>query len=220
MEIAYPLEQVADNDRGIRMTESELLTSAKNGSLEAFNLLVLKYQTVVYNIAYWMMKDRHTAEDVTQDTFLKAYLRIHQFRGGTFRSWLLRIARNTCLDELRRQNRQRNEPLYPKNRYDDEIESPTWLADTGSIQLNIENKELRNAIRLWMQELHANYSIAVMLVDVMALDYAEASEILDVPIGTIKSRVARARMHLRSRLNHYQSEPRLWKEGNFLGQME
>jgi RNA polymerase sigma-70 factor (ECF subfamily) len=194
--IALTSEQ---NSLGCQGTEIDLLACAQAGELDAFNQLVLLYQSEVYNLAYWLVADSQTAEDVTQESFLKAFQHMRQFRGGSFRSWLLRITRNTCLDELRRQKRQ---PIDQYHSYDGEDGTPGWMGTSGSIQHTVENNELKNTIRSGIQNLHARFSQAVILVDIMTLEYAEAAAILNAPIGTIKSRVARGRMALRSHLTH------------------
>ena len=86
--------------------EERLVADAQRGSIDAFNRLVRQHERQVYNVALRMVGQADAAEDVTQDTFLLAYKSLHQFRGGLFRAWLLRIATNRCYDELRRRQRR------------------------------------------------------------------------------------------------------------------
>ncbi|HEY4720682.1 MAG TPA: sigma-70 family RNA polymerase sigma factor, partial [Anaerolineae bacterium] len=88
------------------MDENALIQSARKGDLNAFNTLVLAYQHQVYNLAYRIMGEQAAAEDATQDTFISAYKNLKSFRGGSFKSWLLRIVTNACYDDLRRRKRR------------------------------------------------------------------------------------------------------------------
>ena len=88
------------------MDEAALIKKAQDGDVAAFNRLVLKYQEAVYNVAYRIMGDPQSAEDATQEAFISAYKALKRFRGGNFKSWLMRIATNACYDELRRRKRR------------------------------------------------------------------------------------------------------------------
>ena len=88
------------------MDEESLIHAAKRGDLDAFNRLVIEYQSRAYNLAYRFMSDPASAADATQDAFISAFRGIGKFRGGSFRSWLLRIVVNACYDELRRRKRR------------------------------------------------------------------------------------------------------------------
>ena len=88
------------------MDEAALIQKAQNGDVAAYNRLVLKYQEGVYNVAYRIMGEPHAAEDATQEAFISAYGSLKSFRGGSFKSWLMRIATNACYDELRRRKRR------------------------------------------------------------------------------------------------------------------
>lgn len=180
------------------MDEQPLITSAQSGSLDAFNQLVLLHQDLVYRQAFWMLGEPEAAEDITQDTFLLAYRNLPSFRGGSFKAWLFRIVSNLCYDELRRKNRRPTQPLNPTDSEDDEIESPAWLADSGPTPEElVERADLRQTLQRFLEELPAEYRSLVLLVDVEGLNYMEAAQALDIPVGTVKSRLARARMRLR-----------------------
>src|SRR4030043_149192 len=92
--------------------EYGLVTNAVNGDLDAFNQLVLTYQDILYNHALNLLGDPHWAEDVTQESFLKAFRKLSDFRGGSFRAWMLKIATNTSYDLYRRKNRHPTQPLH------------------------------------------------------------------------------------------------------------
>jgi RNA polymerase sigma-70 factor (ECF subfamily) len=177
------------------MEESELILRAKQGDLDAFNQLVLHYQTQVYNLACRMMSDTMLADDVTQDTFISAYRHINSFRGGSFRAWLLRIASNNCYDELRRVKRKPDQPLYPIDpESGEENEDPVWLSDNGDLPEDfIHSKELEDAIQRCIDQLQSQFKAVLIMVDVQGMDYQEASQAAAAPIGTVRSRLARAR---------------------------
>lgn len=186
------------------MDEAALIQAAKQGDLDAFNRLVLAYQDMVYGQAYRMINEPEVAEDATQDAFISAYRNLKSYRGGSFKAWLLRIVTNACYDELRRRKRRPTTPLEPLDQDDEEIESPRWLADPGeSPEDAAERSELADALQNCLQGLSPEFRTVVILVDVQGMDYQEASETVGTALGTIKSRLARARLKLRDCLQGY-----------------
>jgi RNA polymerase sigma-70 factor (ECF subfamily) len=177
--------------------EENWIESARQGDLEAFNSLVLAYQDRVYNQAYRMLGSSQAAEDAAQQAFLAAFQKIHQFRGDNFRAWLLRIVINLCYDELRRNKRQFTVPLEPMDSDGEEIEEPRWLADPGeSLEETIERAELNFLLQKALNALPPYLREVIVLVDIQDFKYEEAAEIAGVPIGTVKSRLARGRTAL------------------------
>lgn len=182
-------------------SETSLIDAVLEGDLDAFNQLVLEYQDLAYNHAYALLGDPAAAEDATQDSFIRAFQNLNSFRGGSFRAWLLRIVTNSSYDMLRRVKRHPMEPLFPKDEYGQEVESPAWLADPGpSVEAIVEEKELSEDLHHILDELPDIYRSVISLVDLNELDYEEAAASLNVPIGTIKSRLARARLQVKQRL--------------------
>lgn len=180
------------------MHEGELIYAAKKGDLDAFNRLVLAYQDLVYNQAYHMMGESESAEDATQEAFISAYRNLQSYRGGSFRAWLLRIVTNACYDELRRRKRRPTTSLEPLNSEGEEIESPRWLVDPGESPEELsERAELRQAIQNCMEGLPPEFRAVVILVDIQGFDYHEASQAIGKPVGTVKSRLSRARERMR-----------------------
>ncbi|HKJ27964.1 MAG TPA: sigma-70 family RNA polymerase sigma factor [Anaerolineales bacterium] len=176
------------------MDEARMVEYALQGDLDAFNRLVLAYQDLAYNVAYRIMGNPSAAEDMTQDAFISAYRKLKTFRGGSFKAWLLRIVTNACYDELRRYKRRPIVALEPVGPDQEEIESPFWLEDPGeSPEETAERTELSAAIQHCLDDLDVDFKAVVVLVDVQGMDYKEAAETLDSPLGTIKSRLARAR---------------------------
>lgn len=181
--------------------ELQHIQQARQGDLEAFNQIVLEYQSVVYNYAYWLVKHRETAEDLTQEAFIRAFQNLNQYRGGSLRAWLMRIVANAGVDELRRLKRQHTLSLTCLDQDGEAFESDEWLRDPGaSVEEKAEQKEFRARLQQYLDELPDEYRRALLLVDVFEMDYAEAAAAMTVPIGTVKSRLARARIRLRKRL--------------------
>ena len=187
------------------MDELELANAARAGDLNAFNRLVLIHQEMAYNLAFRILSDPDAAEDATQQAFISAYQHIQGFRGGSFKSWLLRIVTNQCYDELRRQKRQPQVPIEPVSpEGEDEIESPDWLADENlSPEESVEAIELEQAIQYCLKNLPNEFRIIVVMVDVEGFDYKDVSQAIQRPLGTIKSRLARARLRLQECLQGF-----------------
>ena len=185
--------------------ERDLLTAARRGDLEAFNRLVLAYQEEVYALAYRMLGDPEAAADATQETFLAAWRHLKGFRGGSFRGWLLRIATNACYDELRRRGRRPQVPLEG-TREEGEADALPWMADpnpASSPEAVLQRRELQQALETCIRRLPPKLRAALLLVDVHGLDYAEAAASLGVPLGTVKSRLARARRAMQACLGAF-----------------
>ena len=180
------------------MDEAVLIQDAQGGDLDAFNRLVLAYQNLVYSQAYRMMGETHSAEDATQEAFISAYRSLRSYRGGSFKSWLLRIVTNACYDELRWRKRRPTTPLEPVDEDDETIESPHWLADPGETpEEAAERAELSSALQHCLDDLPEDFRTVVILVDIQGFDYSDASDVIRKPLGTVKSRLARARVRLR-----------------------
>lgn len=186
------------------MDEAALIEQARDGDLNAFNHLVLEYQNMAFNLAARMLGDDDAAADVTQNAFLSAYRSLDGFRGGSFRAWVMRMVSNACYDELRRRKRRPTISLEPVNEDDEEIESPTWLADdSASPETEVERAELDQALQSCLNGLPEEFRAVVVMVDVEGLDYQEVSVAVGKPLGTVKSRLARARLKMRDCLRQF-----------------
>ncbi|GAB4491338.1 MAG: RNA polymerase sigma factor SigM [Anaerolineales bacterium] len=186
------------------MNESALIHDAQHGDLEAFNRLVLAYQDALYNTALRILGDEERAADATQEAFISAFRAINSYRGGSFKAWLLRTVTNACYDELRRQKRRPTTPLEPETEDDEELESPRWLADNAmSPEEKFDAAELEHAIQHCLEALPTDFRAVVVLADVQGLDYAEVAAAVRSPLGTVKSRLARARLRLRECLQDF-----------------
>jgi len=186
------------------MDEVLLIQDAQNGNLDAFNRLVLAYQDQVYNQAYRIIGEAEAAADAAQDAFISAYNHLKSYRGGSFRAWLLRIVTNSCYDELRRRQRRPTSPLEPLDDAGEEIESPGWMVDpSDGPEDHMERAEIRYAIQHCLEGLTLEFRTVVILVDVQGMDYVEAAQVIGKPLGTVKSRLARARTRLQDCLKGF-----------------
>ena len=188
--------------------EPTLTQKASKGDLESFNQLVLHYQNLAYNHAYALLGDADLAEDATQVGFINAFQAMSGYRGGPFRSWLLKIVTNCAYDLMRRAYRHPSQPLFPADENGEEIESASWLVDpSASVEDTVEQNEFSRHLYELVDELPEVYRTVITMIDIDELEYAEAAEVLGVPIGTIKSRLARARLQLQKKLNGYVEAP-------------
>lgn len=184
-------------------TDETWIERASNGDLDAFNQLVLKHQDLAYRHAVSMLNDGWMAEEVVQEGFLKAFQNMKSFRGGSFRAWLMRIVTNTAYDVLRQTSKQRIQPLFPEDDDGEEMESPHWLADPNAqVEGAVEEEERTKFIYRTMNELQDIYRNVLTLVDLQDFDYEEAAQTLNVPVGTVKSRLARARLQMKEKLGN------------------
>ena len=186
------------------MNEEALIHDAQAGNLDAFNALVLHYQDSVFNTALRILGDEDLASDATQEAFLSAFRSITSFRGGSFKAWLMRTVTNACYDELRRQKRRPSVPLEPESEDGEEIDSPRWLADPNmSPEQKAEADEVEHAIQHCLNNLPVEFKTVVVMADIQGMDYSEVAIAVRVPLGTIKSRLARARLRLRECLRGF-----------------
>ena len=186
------------------MDELALIKSAQHGDLDAFNSLVLAYQDILFNTALRILGDDELAADATQDAFISAFRSLNGYRGGSFKAWLLRTVTNACYDELRRKKRRPTTPLEPDGSDGDEMDTPRWLADPGlTPEQSAEAVELEHAIQHCLENLPLEFRTVVVMADLQGLDYTEVAAATRAPLGTIKSRLARARLRLRECLQGF-----------------
>jgi RNA polymerase sigma-70 factor (ECF subfamily) len=183
-------EPVADEER-------RLIDAAQRGDVESFNALVRLYEGRVYNLCYRMMGDADSAADAAQDAFLSAFRNLRKFRGGSFRSWMLRIATNACYDMLRIRKRRPTTSL-DLDTDDEEDSSPLQIADKGETPDDFALRhELSAAIHQAIGQLPDDQRIVLILSDIQGLAYDEIAEVTNANLGTVKSRLSRGRARLR-----------------------
>jgi len=178
------------------MNEFDAIKEAQNGSLSAFNQLVMAYQGTAYNAAYRVIGNGEAAADACQDAFIKAYKAIKQYKGGSFKSWLLRIVTNTCYDHIRYKSRR------PATSLEDLTENPDDHSDklvsqTERPEESILRGELSDLIQVGINQLPEDQRIVLVLSDVQGFPYQEIADIIEQPLGTVKSRLSRGRRRLR-----------------------
>jgi RNA polymerase sigma-70 factor, ECF subfamily len=203
-------------DVGERMSEEQhgrassheidlaLVAMSQRGDRSAFNQLVEGYQAGAYALAMRMVGDPDLAADVTQDAFFAAYRAIGSFRGSSFRAWLYRIVSNVCIDHFRTQARRPSVSLDASLEQSRENEgtSAAWIpAAIVDSTWDPEQVALRAETILHIQaallELPTEQRLAVILCDIECLPYDEIARVMDTSVGTVKSRIARGRGHLR-----------------------
>ena len=189
------------------MDETALIHSAVDGDLDAFNRLVLEYQESAFNVALRMLGEVPAAEDATQNAFISAFRNLHQYRGGSFKAWVFRMVTNACYDELRRRQRRPTVSLEDDGEGDQAPLEESLAATDPSApdpQIALEQQELEHAIQHCLDNLPVEFRTAVILADIEGLDYEDISRVSGIPLGTIKSRLARARFKLRDCLKAFE----------------
>ena len=182
------------------MNEPALIASARKGDLDAFNTLVLAYHHQVYNLAYRIMGDEASAADATQEAFISAYKHMESFRGDSFKSWIFRIVTNACYDELRRRKRRPASSLEGLAG-DEDLEIEYDIPDeSDSPEARVERRELAQVLQFGIETLPPDQRITLVLSDVQNMSYEEIAAITGANLGTVKSRLSRARAKLRDYL--------------------
>lgn len=185
-------------------SEIRWIAEAQKGDLDAFNRLVMLHQDRVFNTTFRILGSVDEAEDAAQKTFISAYQNIRSFRGGSFKAWLLRSAVNACYDELRRSKRHPSISIDDNTREDTADLADYVLPDPSPAPPEVsEMRELQQAVQHCLRELPPDFRAVAVLADVEELDYEEISRITGNPLGTVKSRLARARQKLRGCLEDF-----------------
>lgn len=183
--------------------EQALIHHARRGDLDAFNALVLNYQNSVYTLAYRIMGDASSASDVTQEAFILAFRRLSTYRGGSFKSWLLRITANQCYDALRRIRRKPAVSIedLPGAEADD---GPALPDNSDTPEEVVQQQELQQAIQECINSLSPDQRVVLVMSDVEGFSYQEIADEVGANLGTIKSRLSRARAAVRDCLQAVQ----------------
>jgi RNA polymerase sigma-70 factor, ECF subfamily len=181
------------------LDDEALVRRAQAGDLDAFNQLVVRHERPVFNVALRLLRDVGLAEDATQDAFIRAWQNIGSFQTGSVRSWLYKIATNRAYDMLRASARR---PAGSLEAEMVEIE-PIWSA-SGAGEESPDAHALRRELSIYLERalisLPDDQRMVVMLVDVQGLDYHEVAETMGIALGTVKSRLSRARAKVRQAL--------------------
>ena len=187
--------------------DADLVATARAGDAAAFRRIVLKYQRPIYGLALRMMGSPAEAEDLAQEVFVKAYHGLAGFRGeARLRSWLFTIATNHCLNALKARGRRREVPLEPPAGTGDPPDGPTGpVVANGrpTPEEDLVRGELRERVRAALDTLTPDHKAVLVLRDIQGLAYEEIAKVLAIELGTVRSRLHRARMELRGRLTPY-----------------
>jgi len=178
--------------------EKSLIAAARRGDTHSFNQLVSLYQDMVYNVAYRILGDADAAADASQEAFLSAYQAVGRFKGGSFKAWLLRIATNACYDQLRVLQRRPTSSLEAI--YTDTDPSSHFVNGHETPEEHALRGELGQAIQLGIEALPPDQRVTLVLSDVQGLSYNEIAQVTNTSVGTVKSRLNRARTRLRDLL--------------------
>jgi RNA polymerase sigma-70 factor (ECF subfamily) len=181
------------------MDEQASIRAAQRGNLDAFNDLVLHYQSQVYNVAYRIMGDGDSASDAAQEAFISAYRAIMSYRGGSFKGWLMRIVTNACYDELRRRKRRPASSLEAIH-VADAAPGEVLVNGAESPEAYAQRQDLNRTLHSALQTLPEDQRMALVLSDVQGYNYQEIAEITGTSLGTVKSRLSRARAKMRDLL--------------------
>jgi RNA polymerase sigma-70 factor, ECF subfamily len=191
---------------GVPDDEQALISAAQRGRADSFNRLVATYQDLAYNVALRLVGDPETAADATQEAFLAAFRHLDQFKGGSFKSWLLRIVTNCCYDALRsgrRRDATSLDTLVDETGFD-------VVDTTGAIPETIALRaELLGCVEEGLRTLPIDQRAVLVLYDVHGLSYDEVARVLNTSLGTVKSRLSRARGRLRDYLMRHRE---LWQD--------
>lgn len=180
-----------------RDTDQLLVERVQAGDKRAFNLLVSKYHRKVIRLISRLVRDPAEVEDIAQEAFIKAYRSMSQFRGDSaFYTWLYRIAVNTAKNALVASNR-RPVPLSDLTRSDDDSDAEAWIPEAGidsqTPEAMLSSRQVAQTVDKAMQALAPDLRTAIMLREIEGLSYEEIAEAMNCPIGTVRSRIFRAR---------------------------
>lgn len=195
----WPNSEEADSD-------AILVERALENDLAAFEQLVARYQNKITAFAARMLNDRDEAEDVAQEAFIKAYRSLEGFRGASsFSTWLYRIVTNLCIDRARARKRRPQQAYSLDEPYDRDEgkggrELPDFSSEPGK---EVERDELRQQVRMTVAEMPEKLRQVLIMCDIQGMAYEQIAQVLDCPIGTVKSRLFHARADLARRLKPY-----------------
>nr|WP_330386466.1 sigma-70 family RNA polymerase sigma factor [Natronincola ferrireducens] len=180
--------------------EDVLIDKARQGDIESFELLIKAYQQRAFNIAYRILGNLEDANDVTQEALLKVYRSIHNFKGNSsFSTWLYSIVNNVCIDFLRKNKKAK--VLYIDNQYQEEGYQREIPDEINTPECLFEKKEVKKMIHDAINQLNHEQRTIIVLRDIQGFSYQEIAEILNVSVGTVKSRINRGRSNLKLLIN-------------------
>jgi len=183
-----------------------LVERAKSGDKSAFEELVRNYSKYVYTNAFFMLRDTHDAEDISQEVFVKVYLSIKNFRGiSSFKTWLRKLTINTCIDKLRVRSKIKDKKLELET-FEDSYEV-VFPSINHNIEKNFLTRETLKEVLAIIVQMDQSYRIPLILRDLQDYSYREIAYLINKPIGTVKTNIHRARKIIKDKLR-YEKEKR------------
>ena len=184
----------------MKKDDLELVQKARQGDQQAYNKLILMYKDIVYNIVFRMVRNKQEAEDLTQDAFVKAYKSIASFNDDyAFSTWLFKIATNNCIDFFRKR-KLKTYSMHESSYYKDDEVQHEYADSEPTIEHELVASERSKIIRKAINNLPEKYRIVINLRHLKEYSYDQIAEELDLPLGTIKARIFRAREMLNKAL--------------------
>lgn len=185
----------------LTIQEDDLIEKCQRGDVEAFEKLIASYEKKVYNIAYRYMGSKEEAEDLAQEAFIKVFRSIRSFRGeASFSTWLYHIVTNVCRDALRKNSRRMADSLdcaVTTEKGELQREVPDWSMSPEPIY---ENQELGELLHYLISQLTPEYKAVIIMRELEEMSYEEIAKELNCSLGTVKSRLSRARKVLRDKI--------------------
>jgi RNA polymerase sigma-70 factor (ECF subfamily) len=177
-----------------------LVERAKQGDAEAFERLIQQYEKKVYNFAYRYVGNPEDAADIAQEALVRAYTSLSNFRGNSsFQTWLLRITYNACLDELRKRSRTRLVSIDESVEGDDGEMSRQFADSADGPEALVERDELQRTVHETIKELDDEHRTMILMRDLQGYSYNQIADVLGLNLGTVKSRINRARQALKEK---------------------
>ena len=192
--------QLDNSQNRLIYSDEQLMSLFQGGDENAYIELVNRYKDKLINFIFNYLGDLESSEDVVQETMIKLYQKKHYYKEiAKFSTWLYTIAKNLANTELRKRKQRKTTLLSQFSKDDKTYELPSNDPEPGQeIQTDIVNKIIRDAV----DQLSEKFKIVIVLRDIQGLSYEDISEIINVPIGTVKSRINRARLQLQVELKH------------------
>lgn len=192
----------SEMDNPFKLTDEKLIARFQDGDINAYNELVNRYKDKLLNFVFRYFNNREQAEDVVQETMIKLYTHASYYKNiAKFSTWIYTIAKNNALTELRKNKRKQTASLWTNEGKPIDIE----MKDE-SLEKTVHNQIAIEELNKYLDEIPENFRVAVVLRDFQELSYEEISKILEIPIGTIKSRINRGRIQLSEKMKHFKEQ--------------
>ena len=189
----------SEMDNPFKLTDEKLIARFQDGDVNAYNELVNRYKDKLLNFVFRYFNNREQAEDVVQETMIKLYTHASYYKNiAKFSTWIYTIAKNNALTELRKNKRKQTTSLWTNEGKPIDIE-----IKGESLEKTVHNQIAVEELNKYLDEIPENFRVAVVLRDFQELSYEEISKILEIPIGTIKSRINRGRIQLSEKMKHF-----------------